>query len=115
MRPLECSPIIIRNEVLTYWGASLNPVESPILGVLYPRSVQRAFKSDITYLAILNPETNIIDFPYQDGDSMPPMTYGEGLTSQIIKTGEPLLMNKDVDIAATYEKFGVAETGIQAI
>ncbi len=77
--------------------------------------MKKLFKSDITYLAILNPETNIIDFPYQDGDSMPPMTYGEGLTSQIIKTGEPLLMNKDVDIAATYEKFGVAETGIQAI
>jgi signal transduction histidine kinase/CheY-like chemotaxis protein len=77
--------------------------------------MKKLFKSDITYLAILNPETNIIDFPYQDGDNMQPMNYGEGLTSQIIKTGEPLLINKDADIAATYQKFGVAETGKQAI
>ncbi|MGB5497861.1 MAG: response regulator, partial [Maribacter sp.] len=77
--------------------------------------MKRLFKSDITYLAILDPETNIIDFPYQDGDNMQPMNYGEGLTSQIIKTGEPLLINKDADIAATYEKIGVAETGKQAI
>ncbi|NND79435.1 MAG: response regulator, partial [Maribacter sp.] len=77
--------------------------------------MKKLFKSDITYLAILNPETKIIDFPYQDGDDMQPMNYGEGLTSQIIKTGEPLLINKDADIAATYEKIGVAETGKQAI
>jgi transcriptional regulator with GAF, ATPase, and Fis domain len=77
--------------------------------------MKKLFKSDITYLAILNPETNIIDFPYQDGDNMQPMNYGEGLTSQIIKTGEPLLINKDADIAAEYDKIGVKHTGKQAI
>lgn len=77
--------------------------------------IKKLFKSDITYLAILNPETNIIEFPYQDGDDMPPMPYGEGLTSQIIKTGKPLLHNKDSDIAASYDKFGVAQTGKMAI
>ena len=77
--------------------------------------MKKLFKSDITYLAILNPETKIIDFPYQDGDNMQPMNYGEGLTSQIIKTGQPLLHNKDTDIAAEYDKIGVKHTGKQAI
>ena len=82
---------------------------------LVGNEIKKLFKSDITYLAILNPETNIIEFPYQDGDDMQPMKYGEGLTSQIIRTGEPLLHNKDSDIAASYDKFGVAQTGKMAI
>lgn len=77
--------------------------------------MKKLFKSDITYLAILNPETNIIDFPYQDGDDMQPMNYGEGLTSQIIKTGEPLLINRDADISAEYDKIGVKHSGKMAV
>ncbi len=77
--------------------------------------MKKLFKSDITYLAILDPETNIISFPYEDGDDMQPMSYGEGLTSQIIKTGEPLLINKDADIAAEYDKIGVKHSGKQAV
>lgn len=77
--------------------------------------MKKLFKSDITYLAILDPDTNIINFPYQDGDDMQPMTYGQGLTSQIIKTGEPLLHNRDSDIAAEYNKIGVKHTGKQAV
>ncbi|PIB27401.1 hypothetical protein BFP77_12120 [Maribacter sp. 4U21] len=77
--------------------------------------MKKLFKSDITYLAILNPDTNIISFPYEDGDDMQPMNFGEGLTSQIIKTGEPLLINKDADIAAEYDKIGVKHSGKQAV
>jgi len=77
--------------------------------------MKKLFKSDITYLAILDPKTNIINFPYQDGDEMQPMNYGEGLTSQIIKTGEPLLHNRDTDIAAEFSKIGVKHTGKQAV
>ncbi|WP_276390961.1 response regulator [Eudoraea chungangensis] len=73
------------------------------------------FNSDITYLALLDPATNIIDFPYQDGDNMEPMKYGEGLTSKIIQTGKALLINKDTDITAEYEKSGIEQTGKQAI
>jgi signal transduction histidine kinase/CheY-like chemotaxis protein len=77
--------------------------------------MKKLFKSDITYLAILDSDTNIINFPYQDGDVMEPMTYGQGLTSQIIKTGQPLLHNKDADINAEYDKIGVKHTGKQAV
>ncbi len=77
--------------------------------------MKKLFKSDITYLAILDVDNNVINFPYQYGDDMPPMKYGEGLTSKIIKTGEPLLINKDTDIMAEYNRIGVAQTGKQAI
>ncbi|WP_445385985.1 response regulator [Robiginitalea sp. IMCC44478] len=77
--------------------------------------MKEVFKSDITYLAILDKETNIINFPYQDGDNMPPMKLGEGLTSRIIQTGEPLLINKDKDIVAEYDKYGLKQTGKQAV
>src|SRR6056297_3578190 len=77
--------------------------------------MKKLFKSDITYLAILDPDTNMVNFPYQDGDVMEPMLYGQGLTSQIIKTGEPLLHNKDADINAEYDKIGVKHTGKQAV
>lgn len=77
--------------------------------------MKKVFKSDITYMAILNTEDNIINFPYQDGDNMEPMSYGEGLTSKIIETREALLINKDTDIMAEYDKFGISQTGKQAI
>ena len=77
--------------------------------------MKEVFNSDITYLAILDTETNVINFPYQDGDDMPPMMLGEGLTSRIIQTGEPLLINKDTDIVAEYETHGPNQTGKQAV
>ena len=82
---------------------------------LVGEEMKQLFKSDITYLALLNPQDNIINFPYQDGDKMPSMPYGEGLTSRIIQSGEPLLINKDTDIQAEYDKFGLSQTGKQAV
>src|SRR4029079_1592111 len=35
-------------------------------------------------------------FPYQFGETFTTLTLGEGLTSKIIETGEPLLINQDV-------------------
>ena len=66
------------------------------------------FKANIVYLALLNNKTNIIDFPYQYGEVMPSRKIGEGLTSKIIMTGEPLLINKDMEEST-------AQLGIQHI
>lgn len=54
------------------------------------------FDADIVYVALLDPKTNLIHFPYQFGESFTSLTLGEGLTSKIIETGEPLLINQDV-------------------
>ena len=35
-------------------------------------------------------------FPYQYGDELPSLSFGEGLTSRIIESGQPLLINKGV-------------------
>jgi len=70
------------------------------------------FKANIVYLALLNQKTNTIHFPYQFGDDLTPIKLGEGLTSKIIMTGEPLLINKDVRVLAT--QLGVQSLGVPA-
>ena len=70
------------------------------------------FKANIVYLALLNKKTQIINFPYIYGDDMAPMKLGEGLTSKIILTGEPLLINKDVQ--ELRKQLGVQMIGLPA-
>ncbi len=55
------------------------------------------FNADIVYVALLDPDSRLIHFPYQYGESFTTLTLGEGLTSKIIETGEPLLINQDLD------------------
>ena len=71
------------------------------------------FDADIAYLALLDQQTNIINFPYQHGENFTTFKLGEGLTSQIIQTGEPLLINQDVD--KRHEEIGVAPVGHAAL
>ncbi len=54
------------------------------------------FHADIAYLALLDSQANIINFPYQYGENFMSLKLGEGLTSKIIQSGEPLLINKDI-------------------
>jgi K+-sensing histidine kinase KdpD/CheY-like chemotaxis protein len=70
------------------------------------------FKANIVYLALLNPKTKTIHFPYQFGDDNQPMKLGEGLTSKIILSGEPLLINENVQ--ETRAKLGVSSQGVPA-
>jgi GAF domain-containing protein len=70
------------------------------------------FKANIVYLALLNPKTKMIHFPYQHGDDNKPMKLGEGLTSKIILSGEPLLINENVQ--GLRAKLGVQSQGVPA-
>jgi signal transduction histidine kinase/DNA-binding response OmpR family regulator len=58
--------------------------------------MQEIFSADIVYVALLDPETKLIHFPYQFGEAFTTLKLGEGLTSKIIETGKPLLINQDV-------------------
>ena len=71
--------------------------------------MKNLFNANIVYLALLDKKTKIIHFPYQYGDIIPPQKLGEGLTSQIFKTGEPLLINKDLDVVT--DKLGLERMG----
>lgn len=64
---------------------------------LIGNQMREIFEADIVYVALLDPESGTIDFPYQYGDEFPTLQLGEGLTSKIIETGEPLLINRDLD------------------
>ena len=58
--------------------------------------MREIFNADIVYVALLDSETKLIHFPYQFGETFKTLNLGEGLTSKIIETGEPLLINQDV-------------------
>ncbi|HEV8273010.1 MAG TPA: GAF domain-containing protein [Chitinophagaceae bacterium] len=70
------------------------------------------FRANIVYLALLNPKTKIINFPYQYGDNLAPLKLGEGLTSKIILNGEPLLINKDLQ--ELRQQLGIQQIGVPA-
>ena len=70
------------------------------------------FNADIAYLAMLNPQTQVIEFPYQYGDIFLTLKLGEGLTSRIIMKGQPLLFNRNLDKEST--DLGISRIGRRA-
>jgi signal transduction histidine kinase/CheY-like chemotaxis protein/uncharacterized membrane-anchored protein YhcB (DUF1043 family) len=54
------------------------------------------FKADIAYVALLDPAGKEITFPYTYGEELTPIKYGEGLTSTVLQTGQPLLINENL-------------------
>jgi len=72
--------------------------------------LKNLFNANIVYLALLNQKTKTIHFPYHFGEDMIPMKLGEGLTSKIILSGEPLLINKDIDEYSS--QIGIQRVGL---
>jgi PAS domain S-box-containing protein len=60
--------------------------------------VRETFDADIAYVALHDEAAGQIEFAYyyESGERRPeaPMEYGEGLTSQILRSREPLLLNR---------------------
>jgi len=59
--------------------------------------MREIFKADIVYVALLDQQTNLIQFPFHYGEDFDTLELGEGLTSKIIQSGKPLLINRDID------------------
>ena len=59
--------------------------------------IRDLFKADMAYVALLDRARGMIDFPYQHGDTNPSLPLGEGLSSRIIDSGRPLVINFDTD------------------
>jgi PAS domain S-box-containing protein len=74
--------------------------------------LRQIFNADIAYVALLDPETNLIHFPYQFGEEFSGLPLGEGLTSKIIASGEPLLINQDIEQRRA--ELGVKQVGKRA-
>jgi PAS domain S-box-containing protein len=60
--------------------------------------VRETFEADIAYVALLDRPAGRIDFPYyyESGERTAPeqIAFGEGLTSRILESREPLLLNR---------------------
>ncbi|MES1220765.1 MAG: GAF domain-containing protein, partial [Bacteroidota bacterium] len=92
--------------------ALVSQVNTDELIKLVGDSMKELFKANIVYLAMLDQKTKMLNFPYQYGEVMPSRKLGDGLTSKIIFTGKPLLLNKDVDERT--EELGVNRIGLRA-
>ena len=79
---------------------------------LVGEQVRNVFRASIAYVALLDRGTMMLRFPYQHGEVIEPRPFGTGLTSQIIRTGQPVLINEDMD--GTRERLGVENIGRQA-
>jgi GAF domain-containing protein/CheY-like chemotaxis protein/HPt (histidine-containing phosphotransfer) domain-containing protein len=76
--------------------------------------LREVFAADLVYVALHDTATDMIEFAYysEGGQQQenPPMRYGEGLTSKILQTREPMLLNR----ATAFEEVGVAVVGTPA-
>lgn len=97
------------NNISKALASQLNPSE---LIQFVGDQLRDLFKANIAYLALLNKKTKMIYFPYQFGEIMPARKIGDGLTSKIIMSGEPLLINKDLSIK--HEEMGISQMGTPA-
>ncbi len=69
---------------------------APLLDMV-GEQIRTVFMADIAYVALYNPDSGMIDFPYQHGDDIKPVKYGVGLTSRIIKSGKAIIINRESD------------------
>ncbi len=97
------------NNISKALASQLNPNE---LIQFVGDQLRDLFSANIAYLALLNKKTKMIYFPYQFGEIMPARKIGDGLTSKIIMSGEPLLINKDLSIK--HEEMGISQMGTPA-
>jgi GAF domain-containing protein/CheY-like chemotaxis protein len=101
--------------------ATVNTVSQQLAGKLdlanllelVGEQIRSVFKADIAYVALLDQRSGIIDFPYQFGDELRPLNYGEGLTSRIIQSGKAIIINRDTDRRSL--DLGFAVVGRQAL
>ena len=71
--------------------------------------IRDLFRAPIAYVALLDRSTMMVNFPYQFGQDVQSVPFGTGLTSQIIRTGEPLLINENMD--QNRERLGIPQLG----
>ncbi len=71
--------------------------------------VRDLFRAPIAYVSLLDRATMMLQFPYAFGENAPPRPFGTGLTSQIIRSGQPLLINEDME--GNSARLGVEQMG----
>jgi PAS domain S-box-containing protein len=96
--------------VNTVGQALTSELEMDALIELIGEQVRQIFSADITYVALYDRQSNMIEFPYAVGEDLESMPYGEGLTSKILESAEALLINEDVN--QRVDEIGATHTGV---
>ncbi len=96
--------------VNTVSQALTTELELETLIELIGEQMRQIFQADIVYVALHDRQSDLINFPYSYGETdLLPLPYGEGLTSKIIETAEPLLLNEDLDVKT--DELGATQQG----
>jgi len=80
---------------------------------LIGEQIRATFAADIVYVALLDEEQDTIQFPYTYGEELVPLKPGQGLTGKIMQTGEPLLINREMDRRRA--ELGITRIGKRAL
>ncbi len=80
---------------------------------LVGEQTRSTFAADIAYVALLDEETGMIHFPYTYGEELAPIKLGEGLTSSVIQSNQPLLINQGLEEQLL--EIGAAKIGAQSL
>ena len=76
---------------------------------LVGEQIQDLFHASIAYIALLDRSTMMLHFPYTYGEEAESRPFGTGLTSRIIRIGEPLLINEEME--QNRKRLGVEQMG----
>jgi signal transduction histidine kinase/CheY-like chemotaxis protein len=82
---------------------------------LVGEKIREVFKAQVIFIALYDPQTNLIHFPYflvrEQRVVTHYLTLGQGLTSIVVKGRQPLIINQDFErVAAELGAYQVAET-----
>ncbi len=117
----ETQHLLRETEQRAHELATVNMVSAALAGELdlnalielVGEQIRAVFKADIAFVALLDKERGIINFPYQYGQQhIDPIQWGEGITSKIIQSGQPLMINRDMD--SQRQRMGVTLIGKRA-
>ncbi len=81
----------------TVSAALASELELEALIQLAGEQTRKIFHADICYVAMWDEAGGMIHFPYTYGEVLAPIDYGEGLTSRVLQTNQPLLINEHLD------------------
>ena len=98
--------------VNTVSSAIVRELDLQALIHLVGEQIRSVFKTDIVYVALLDQESQTINFPYQYGQQLDALPLGAGLTSKVIQSGTPLLINEDME--QQREQLGTSLVGKRA-
>ena len=83
--------------VNTISSALSSELDLDVLIQLVGEQARSTFAADIVYVALLDDEKEMINFPYTYGEELTPIHFGEGITSKVIQANQAMLINQGFD------------------